>query len=421
MNVMNTTEKGNKLENIAFEILSEKIDNGELGLIPEQCEIEKNTKIYSKDRERFIRFDLTIKVTPPGAQRSTLLYLIECKNYESSVEPEKIEAFAHRISQIRAHKGVFITKNRVQIGTRNIAKNFNMMLIEVNDNTTANIILHKIKRHNKINQKKTLSDSDKIDIKIEGLIVGAFTEYLKRLSPENDFIELPRLSRNYIETFSEDLLRDIDFENITDLLPPDIPKILRKLNEIFGLSVEICDINKTDNMGREIESYCSLKDRNIVINQSLDNTKRFNFILAHELGHFFLHNKIQIKQSTYEYFEDSRKSFQLDKFLIENERNWIEWQANQFASSFILPSGPFKCYFKKFMEDENLWHKNWLYVDNQPCNLKTFSNITGFLANKFNTSKTSIIYRLNSVGLLKDNRQSSKFIGKIIRDLFVKE
>jgi hypothetical protein len=45
-----------------------------------------------------------------------------------------------------------------------------------------------------------------------------------------------------------------------------------------------------------------------------------------------------------------------------------------------------------------------LYVDNQPCNLQNFDMITGRLMQKYGVSRTAVKIRLESLDLLRDER-----------------
>ncbi|MGQ7886810.1 ImmA/IrrE family metallo-endopeptidase [Paenibacillus sp. WC2504] len=62
----------------------------------------------------------------------------------------------------------------------------------------------------------------------------------------------------------------------------------------------------------------------ILVNTDIKNTGRINFTKAHELGHFCLNHKGQR-------FECSRTD------MLDNSRNSIEVEANQFAKEFLLP------------------------------------------------------------------------------------
>ena len=138
------------------------------------------------------------------------------------------------------------------------------------------------------------------------------------------------------------------------------------------------------------------------------------FILAHEFGHFALHNKLKIGQTTYESFEDSKVNFKTGKRYLENPKHWIEWQANQFASSLILP----RVSILKWLyhtQDEKGIRKGKLYLNDQESNQRMFYDIVKHLAYIFNVSRTSVIYKLKEMNLIEENSRL-KAIGELIRE-----
>ena len=62
---------------------------------------------------------------------------------------------------------------------------------------------------------------------------------------------------------------------------------------------------------------------------SLHHPRRQRFIMAHELGHYFLHS-------------GSKRNFE-DQYLFKRDNNSdpIEWEANQFAAEFLMPRREF--------------------------------------------------------------------------------
>ena len=56
---------------------------------------------------------------------------------------------------------------------------------------------------------------------------------------------------------------------------------------------------------------------------------QFAFICAHEIGYFFLHEKLRMSQAYYDAQEDSKYDPQTRKHFFEKEKHWIEWQAKR--------------------------------------------------------------------------------------------
>lgn len=132
----------------------------------------------------------------------------------------------------------------------------------------------------------------------------------------------------------------------------------------FNLAMISSDSDKVDAFGSEIEIN-SKKYYCILIDKDNDSYYRQQFSLAHELGHWALHSgKINPQEL------DS-----IDYRKMEN-------QANDFASSFLLPP-------VKFQKD----------ISGNETNLNYYLK----LKRKWNVSIASMIYRTNDLGLLTPN------------------
>ena len=104
----------------------------------------------------------------------------------------------------------------------------------------------------------------------------------------------------------------------------------------------------------------------IKVNSLLTNRTKLRFVTAHELGHYFLHPKLELHTDN---------SNTLNWFNVEEQakRGIQELEANDFASEFLMPENIFKEFiFKKYFSP----------------------NLIEELSIRFKTSLTSIVYRL---------------------------
>lgn len=87
----------------------------------------------------------------------------------------------------------------------------------------------------------------------------------------------------------------------------------------------------------DIEAYLTFDLTGIVVNyESYMNDKfsnRLRFSLAHELGHFFLHDDIYQKFS----IDSLSKWLDFNKNIPEEEYKWFELQASEFAGRLLVP------------------------------------------------------------------------------------
>lgn len=121
---MDTTEKGDKLEDQTFDIFENQITEGCFFVKREYCKIFRKKGYYSKDREKNIIFDISIEVTLPDQDRYSFLFLIECKNYGHSVPVDDVEEFFAKIQQVSGAnaKGIVVSTNSFQSGALKFAK-----------------------------------------------------------------------------------------------------------------------------------------------------------------------------------------------------------------------------------------------------------------------------------------------------------
>ncbi len=433
---ISTTQKGDDFEALSYELLYQALHNYKLGLIPGDCQVFKKKGYYFEKRKNYIVFDLAIEVWLQGAANYSLLNIIECKNYAKKVPVDDVEEFYAKIKQVGDVnlKGIFITNNGFQRGAYAFAKSVGMMLITVNDLTSLNIILHKANRTKEVAEEASeytysmdcaLDENPviqqllrrKVQRLLDKEILGIFIYQVGRQAFVQPPTNVPFLSTDDIDDFTSELLR---------LYNPDILIGKRALGwdhfsqfllDVYGLSIQIQSLNQTDIKGRAILSSCSFINKTITVDASLSRSERRGFILAHELGHFFLHNRIVLNQRVYEAFADSSYSLSKNHYELGNPRTWVEWQANQFAACLLMPNKAVLARLGVEQERERLRIGRPLYVDDQPCNQATFHHVTGQIARFFSTTKTSVIYRLNALGLLTINTRS-RSVGQLIRETY---
>lgn len=156
------------------------------------------------------------------------------------------------------------------------------------------------------------------------------------------------------------LLEDIGFDDITDIPLATIASFLGAI--IIEEPMELAD-------GKIIRG----KTQTIIkINSTIFSEEKKRFTLAHEIGHFLLHNILDLH-------DDTSKSMNWFQHL-ENQakRGKQEYEANDFAAELLMPERIFRNEFqgKKFSPD-----------------------LLKELALRFRTSITSVIFRIFKLDL----------------------
>ncbi len=413
---MNTVEIGDKFESKSLDILKRLLEEKQLGLLTENIKIFQKKGYYSTLRKKNIQFDLTIEVWPPGAKRYTLLYIIECKDYKTRVPVNKIEDFHSKILQVAGvnAKGIFISNSPIQEGGLNFAESTGMMVIQGDSSEDFKIILHRKSRQpdSQIIPYLTITlDQNSIDSQladIEKVVDNLIISSLEKILSNNEAnFGIDKLSKKDIEIIANNELEKINPKILTDAYTLSTKKLKEYLINEF--QIDFWTIEKSLPLGS-----CDFRKNSIGLNSSLNNSNRMLFILAHEFGHFTLHQNLCLSQKLYDSFEDSEYNFMTGKNDIKNPRQWIEWQANYFAVSLILPKAQVLAHLWKCQDNLGI-KRGELFIDDQFQNINDFNKIIIRLSYLFNVSKTSILYRLNEMNLII-NRSRLKSVSQIILD-----
>lgn len=403
---MNTVKIGDDFENKSYDLIEKAIKNNELSFIPEHCTLHRKKKYYHIIREKEIIFDLSIEVKHPNAKKPSSLCIIECKNYSNHTVPvDDVEEFSYKIRNIKGFspKGIIITNSKFQSGAFKIAENTGIMLIEVDeDNYT--IVLHK-NEHLKPQVKEDVDFDTNIRKLIENALLPKKIEGLKRLSSMN------------IELVATELLNNFNTDVLNYALAVPLDEIVEYLNREKSIKVEISSI--VDNFNNNVLGYYDLSKQKILLNNSIINTPQYPFVLAHEIGHYLLHSNLKVNQTVYDNFKDIQFSFFEQSYGIKNEKNWIEWQANCFASCLLMPKNSIILRLIAIQKELGISKQGSIYLDNQDCNKKDYREIVKCLADFFGVGKNSIEYRLNDLGLVhrppisKEDNKAKEFLREI--------
>lgn len=137
----------------------------------------------------------------------------------------------------------------------------------------------------------------------------------------------------------------------------------------------------------------------ILIDRSLfrkENEKLFRFTLGHEIGHALFHEAFSLKKENMEaYREESRERMIADRAsalgirehrLLKTSYDWIEWQANAFASALLMP--------RSLVEQV----KDLLYEDDTPY-MEFLNELCITVMDVFKVSHTAAFYRLKELAI----------------------
>ena len=215
------------------------------------------------------------------------------------------------------------------------------------------------------------------------------------------------LSKVKIEEYAYEFLLENSPESLTKTMQTDIEYIVENKLKI-NLQYLKLDYNK-NLLGMTIMNPMKVKyldensqvveeifDRNtILINEFLATEKnqehRLYFTLAHEIGHWYLQRKDayidsgqqnlfgqEAIKSSINRFVDNIDIFKFKRKKLVTEEDWLEWQANYFASCILMPKKMFTNEYLK-LQDKNILER-----------VSSLSRI-------FNVSEEATIYRIKEI------------------------
>ena len=420
---MNTVKKGTSFETKVYNIILKMIVEKRFGIDPIYCKVLIKPSYWSEARESNITFDLSIEIWPEGADRCHLLYLIECKDYSTTIPVNDIEEFAMKIQQVAGYfvKGVFITTNDVQQGGFNILRKKNMMFIKV-QGEKAEIELYNKQRGTsniQIDNMVTSYDFQKEDNDINSgisskeekwnqLISQALEQELNKQYPNQLPGEraegLDFLSKKIISQMTLEILNQFEPLIVKHGLPVPIERLMSYLTYEYGLRFVTNKPFRASNA--YLNGRYNRKHKIIYINPEIKDNGLFAFVCAHEIAHFFLHEKLNISQANYERLMDSQYDPASKKFRLENDKNWIEWQANYFAGCLLMPENSLIHQLIKWQEKAGISRQGYIWLDSQPCNIRDFKVCITQLAYIFQVSRTILEFRMADLQIIKyENRR----------------
>ncbi len=127
---------------------------------------------------------------------------------------------------------------------------------------------------------------------------------------------------------------------------------------------------------------------------------RERFTLAHELGHLVLGHGEYLRAESFD--TQDLETSEKDDFESDLIRR-LEWQANRFASSLLLPHRQFTLSAVMKAEAMGIRDKGFglIYRDHQPENQRNYMRITSALMDEFAVSRKAVEVRLKELGFLR--------------------
>jgi Zn-dependent peptidase ImmA (M78 family) len=431
---MDTTKKGDELEDQIFELFNDEISNDRFWAKKECCKVYQKKGYYSRDREKNIIFDISIEISLPGEENYSSLVLIECKNYKDKVPVGDVESFLMKAHQVSGGnvKAIVASNNAFQEGAFNFSKSKKIGLLRYYDRTKLEWILHRspsniVSSSFAVNHYSGAYDAlHKHNYKSRyfdffGCIDHCYTNSFRlffgtllKFGQQKDYID----ALNSIETLPENencivkYKEQSEIENECEIIHTEIgyrsgtvplDKVTSLLNEKYRLKV-IESIDLPDGVLGKI----SFNPLQISILRDHENEARGRFTLAHEFGHLILeHSKYMSGESCL----DSSLDLENAKDVGIKDVMRMEWQANQFASCLLLPKRQIVKSFTSIASSIGLLDRGFgiLFLDDQMCNQEAYYRVSSELMKRYQVSRTAIKIRLKKLGYINEPEKRNCF------------
>ena len=233
-----------------------------------------------------------------------------------------------------------------------------------------------------------------------------------------------RLRREDIDTKVEEVVLHFNPQALNRLRSP-IYEVVTGLKEVYHVPFHFDQDLGYSARGKKILGRFDYQPRQILIDKILpSDSPRFRWTLAHEVGHFVLHRKLNprmISRDTPQ-LVDTREELRFIRTARWSELAWVEWQANQFASGLLLPRAIVFTAVFEVQRQLNIPRPGSIYLDDQPWNVRDYISILRHVAGKLSVSRTVLRIRLLNLGILTDARRSSRdHVQGALRALFSEE
>lgn len=435
--IISSSEKGSTLERHICDLFQEEIDADRFWAKKKNCKVFWKKGYYSKDRGGKIVFDVSIEVYLPDATEYSSLVLIECKNYGHSVPVDDVEEFFAKVQQVAAAnaKAVIASTASFQSGAREFAKSKGIGLIRY-------FSPENFKWELKRSPSATARTTSAAEVE---LVASALSKEDFHSLTFDLYLQSPVRNTNSLWDFFEDLMLDsVLTSEEAQVVSNPRSKLTNQVpfyEKTFIDSICTDTVNKLGYSGGEVDLdlLCRIESARtgLVVETNILSTDasapnpvlgritfsplviqvyagisvsrgRDRFTLAHELAHHLLdHGKYLIRESC----DDNDFTLSRSAAIGENDISRMEFQANYFAASLLMPRTYFIEDFHRSIQALGLADKGFgpLYIDDQPCNLQSFQAVTGNLMKIYGVSRAAVKIRLESMGLLCDARSTSDF------------
>jgi Zn-dependent peptidase ImmA (M78 family) len=240
--------------------------------------------------------------------------------------------------------------------------------------------------------------------------------------PQRASTRRQRLTRHDIDVKAEEVILSFDPHAFARQTSP-IYEVTKCFAEQYGVIFRFEEDLGYSKRGNKILGRFDFTPRRILLDKLLPHdSPRFRWTLCHEIGHLVLHRKIDRKLIIRRrpHLVDTREQLRFIRTAAKTEVEWIEWQANQFASALLLPRPLVHTTIAAVQRELEISRPGSIYVDEQRENLRSYAATMATASARLNVSRTVLRIRLLNLGILVDARSSYRdHVNAALKALFL--
>jgi len=217
---------------------------------------------------------------------------------------------------------------------------------------------------------------------------------------------IPILSAKEIEVVAHELLQNHCPNVLRKPVATPVAEIIQKLHERTGLLFAMEDLGCVGTA--KVLGKVNFSRKTLYLDISLEKERKaaFRFTAAHEIGHWVLHRynyknwKLDSRHTIVDDLQDYEGTlYRLDQ---KSNREWLEFHANVFAASLIMPREMFVFALKQVQVAIGI-RKNIgrIYLSNVPSSHRDYETAVNQLSQLFCVSKKSVKVRFKTLELIE--------------------
>lgn len=233
---------------------------------------------------------------------------------------------------------------------------------------------------------------------------------------------VPFLSAAEIEGVAHEVLQKYHPEALRTPCFTKVAEILQGLNQNTGLLFTMADLGHAGKA--KILGKVNFSKKVLALDHCLSNEMKsaFRFTAGHEIGHWVLHRHKWRDLNLSGYYASNEELTDDDTTLCRLEKrsgkDWLEFQANVFAASLVMPTKPFERALIEAQKSLGIQRNlGVIFLNEDTTSSWDYQQTVAILSHQFDVSKESVRVRLRTRQLIvEDTKKQVRSAKQLLTD-----